>query len=304
MSAIPGRISLDAEQGQEPVRGLAPPGSRLGEVLERGEEREALPAALGGDLRQLLERRDVRDLVQREQHPRCAGPGSRWALVRRAPDLRQQPADERRGGGLLLGGRVDVDGVVGATNAGGSKFGSRATRERAARRCRRPARQRRRRRSRSARGPPCSATRPASRTPAASRRSRSSSIPGSSSLVAQHPVEHRLHLAPVRPRRRARAARAAPARARTSATGRWCPPRRSGGTIARAINSACVPRPRAGEQRRPAQLARQHQPSALRRSGRTSTPSPTAPARPRSRASTSGLVEVDTTGPGARSAPG
>ena len=113
----PGEQQLGPEQGQEPVGGLAPPGARLGEVLKRGEEGEALPAALGRDLRQLLKRRDVRDLIQREQHP-AGEPAGGVRPVGRAADLGQEAADDRCDRGLLLGGRVDVDGVAAGDERG------------------------------------------------------------------------------------------------------------------------------------------------------------------------------------------
>jgi hypothetical protein len=68
-------------------------------------------------MRQLLKRRDVRDLIERKQHPPRQLSGG-VGLVGRAADLSQQAAHDRRGSRLRLSRRVDVDRIAGAHESG------------------------------------------------------------------------------------------------------------------------------------------------------------------------------------------
>ena len=68
VSAIPARISLVPNRVRSPSAAAPHRLRALVEVLEDGQQSEALAAALRRDRRQLLDRRDVRRLIQREQH--------------------------------------------------------------------------------------------------------------------------------------------------------------------------------------------------------------------------------------------
>ena len=117
VSAIPGSSSLVPNRVRNPSAALPHRARAWERSWKRGEEGEALPAALGRDLRQLLKRRDVRDLIEREQHPAGELAGG-VRPVRRPPNLGQEAADDRCDRGLLLGGRVDVDGVAAGDERG------------------------------------------------------------------------------------------------------------------------------------------------------------------------------------------
>ena len=69
VSAIPERTSLVWKEGEESVGCVgAPAGAGLGEVLEAGEDVEVLSAGFGDQGGEVVDRRDVRDLVQAEEH--------------------------------------------------------------------------------------------------------------------------------------------------------------------------------------------------------------------------------------------
>ena len=76
LSAMPVRIELGLEEGEESVGCVcAPAGAGLGEVLEAGEDVEVLSAGFGDEGGEVVDRGDVRDLVQAEEHGRAVRAG-------------------------------------------------------------------------------------------------------------------------------------------------------------------------------------------------------------------------------------
>ena len=69
-----GEDELGLEEGEESVCCVcAPAGAGLGEVLEAGEDVEVLSAGFGDQGGEVVDRCDVRDLVQAEEHGRPGG---------------------------------------------------------------------------------------------------------------------------------------------------------------------------------------------------------------------------------------
>lgn len=95
------------EQGEESVGGGSPAGAGLGEILEAGEDEEALGAGVGDDGREVGEGSDVGDLVEGEQDRRPRRGAAGGGLV----DLVEEGADEGAVLVLGVGGGADVDGV-------------------------------------------------------------------------------------------------------------------------------------------------------------------------------------------------
>ena len=177
----PGEQQLGPEQGQEPVGGLAPAGARLargpGSAARRVRPCPPPSDAICGN--SCSGAMFATSSSANNTRPDELAGGVR--PVRRAANLGQEAADDRRDRGLLLRRRVDVDGVAAGDERGRVEVRVARGRPARPRSCRPEARPRRRRRSRTARGPRCSAGRPATRTPTGSPARSSSRIPGSSS---------------------------------------------------------------------------------------------------------------------------
>lgn len=121
-----GEDELGLKEREEAVgRGLAPAGAGLGEVLEADEDVEVLSAAFGDERGEIVDRCDVRDLVEAEEHGRVAGVlgGGGGVGVGGVMDLLLEPDDERCAEGLAVRGRGDVDRVGGVHEPVGVEVG-------------------------------------------------------------------------------------------------------------------------------------------------------------------------------------
>ena len=106
-----------AEERHEALSGLTPAVLDECEVLHGGHDEDALAAALAEHVGKVRDRRDAVDLVEHHRHGRAARLPPRHALllgpprrvVRRLPNLAQEPHDEWRRHLLVLVGAHDVD---------------------------------------------------------------------------------------------------------------------------------------------------------------------------------------------------
>ena len=129
---------LGSEQRKEAVRLTLPPGSGLREILQASESHDALTAAFRDELRQVVQRRDVRQLVEHEQQrshrrdrrtdrardrrPGIARRSSRRrlrALIGGGPDFPQKPGDERRSVALMIAAGADIKRSAAVEQLGG-----------------------------------------------------------------------------------------------------------------------------------------------------------------------------------------
>ena len=119
-----GKDELGPEQRQEAVRLPIPPRPGLCKVLQAGQRHDTLAATLGDERREVVEGRDVCQLVKDEKQWRLsktsgasvqASPAlgsatvaDQRALIDGGPHLANQPRDERGGVSLMIAAGADI----------------------------------------------------------------------------------------------------------------------------------------------------------------------------------------------------